>query len=132
MEKNMNKRYVDIDDLLDYLLNKSNLDIGDDYYREFFEESLKKCCEEYIALTIPDVQVGQKVWAVTKDYNYELQKVQFFIKECHVIRIQIKKRMSFSVKGDSYYFATFTKNSIGKTIFFTEEDAKQRVEELYK
>jgi hypothetical protein len=51
----MNKRYVDIDDLLDYLLNKSDLDIGDAYYWKCFEESLKKCCEEYIAHTIPDV-----------------------------------------------------------------------------
>ena len=47
-EQLRNKRMVDADDLLDFLLNKRELVIGDDYYRNFFNEDLKKAFDEII------------------------------------------------------------------------------------
>lgn len=39
---------VDVDALLDFLLNETEITIGDDYYRDDFEESLKKEVEKFI------------------------------------------------------------------------------------
>lgn len=114
---------VDIDDLLDFLLNKRELVIGDDYYREFFNEDLKAAFKEYASITIPDVEIGQTVWVIREKYNLETQKIEHKIIECKVHKKTIKKKHTFSVRGAGYYIGTFTKNSIGKTVFFSEEDA---------
>lgn len=118
---------VDIDDLLDFLLNKRELKIGDDYYRDSFDEDLKKAFSEYVSMTVPDVEVGQNVWVIRKKYNCTEQKMEHEIIECKVHKKTIKTKYTFSVRGDRYYTGTFTKNSIGKTVFFSEEEAKEYV-----
>lgn len=119
----ISKRMVDIDDLLDFLLNKRELDIGDDYYRGFFNEDLKAAFKEYASMTVPDVEIGQTVWVIREKYNLDTQKIEHKIIECKVHKKTIKKKYTFSVRGAGYYTGTFTKNSIGKTVFFSEEDA---------
>ena len=123
-EQLTNKRMVDIDDLLDFLLNKRELIIGDDDYRESFNEDLREAFSEYASLIVPDVEVGQTVWVIRKKYNYTKQVMQYEIVECKVHKKTIKKKYTFSVRGERYYTGTFTKNSIGKTVFFSEEEAK--------
>lgn len=118
---------VDIDDLLDFLLNKRELVIGDDYYRERFNEDLIEAFKEYTSMTVPDVEIGQTVWVVRKTYSCSENKEQYEIIECKVHKKTIKKKYTFSVRGGRYYTGTFTKNSIGKTIFFSEEEAKEYV-----
>ena len=123
-EQLIDKRMVDIDDLLDFLLNKRELVIGDDYYRERFNEDLIEAFKEYTSMTVPDVEIGQTVWVVRKTYSYSENKEQYEIIECKVHKKTIKKKYTFSVRGGRYYTGTFTKNSIGKTVFFSEEEAK--------
>lgn len=123
-EQLINKRMVDIDDLLDFLLNKRELIIGDDYYRERFNEDLIEAFKEYTSMTVPDVEIGQTVWVVRKAYNYAEDKEQYEIIECKVHKKTIKKKYTFSVRGEHYYVGTFTKNSIGKTVFFSKEEAE--------
>lgn len=53
-ERSVNKRMVDIDELLDFLLNKTEIDIGDDYYRDVFERSLKGKVEKFVAIVRGD------------------------------------------------------------------------------
>ena len=120
---------VDIDDLFDFLINKYEVDIGDDYYRNCFNESLKKAFDIYISTTVPDIKVGQTVWVIRKDYNYDKQKMEYEILKCKVHKKTIKSKYTFSVRGEYDYGGTFTKNSIGKTVFFTEEEALKALEE---
>ena len=127
-EQLIDKRMVDIDDLLDFLLNKRELVIGDDYYRERFNEGLIEAFKEYTSMTVPDVEIGQTVWVVRKTYNYSENKEQYEIIECKVHKKTIKKKYTFSVRSEHYYIGTFTKNSIGKTVFFSEEEAKKYVD----
>lgn len=68
-EQLIDKRMVDIDDLLDFLLNKRELVIGDDYYRERFNDDLLEAFKEYTSMTVPDVEIGQTVWIVRKTYS---------------------------------------------------------------
>lgn len=123
-EQLTSKRMVDIDDLLEFLLNKRELIIGDDYYRERFNEDLTEAFKEYASMTVPDVEIGQTVWVIREKYNLDTQKIEHKIIECKVHKKTIKKKYTFSVRGTGYYTGTFTKNSIGKTVFFSEEDAK--------
>ena len=120
---------VDADDLLDFLLNKRELVIGDDYYRNFFNEDLKKAFDEYISTTIPDVEVGQTVYVITDGrYDFENECRSKVIKECYVHKKTIKKKYTFSVRGiDEYYIGTFAKSSIGKTVLFSEEEAEKHL-----
>ena len=129
-EQLIDKMMVDIDDLLDFLLTKRELNIGDDYYRQFFNEDLNTAFSEYIATSIPDVEVGQYVWVITDgEYDYENRKYNKVIKPCYVHKKTIKKKYTFSVREiNSYYCGTFTKNSIGKTIFLSEEEARKYLE----
>ena len=46
---------VDVDEMLDFLLYKTEVYIGDDYYRDAFEESLRKEVEKFVATVVPDV-----------------------------------------------------------------------------
>lgn len=123
-EQLINKRMVDIDDLLNYILNVRGVDIGDDYYWDCFKESITKAFNEYISMTVPDVEVGQTVWVIRKEYSCVLQKMKTEIIECRVHKKTIKKKYTFSVRGEHYYVGTFTKNSIGKTVFFSKEEAE--------
>lgn len=70
-ERLIDKRMVDIDDLLDFLLNKRGLNIGDEYYMDVFEKDLKKAFNEYISMNIPEVKIGQTVWVISKYYSLE-------------------------------------------------------------
>lgn len=128
-EQLINKRMVDIDDLLNYILNASGVDIGDDYYWDCFKESITRAFNEYTSMTVPDVEVGQTVWVIRKEYSCALQKMKTEIIECKVHKKTIKKKYTFSVRGKKYYVGTFTKNSIGKTVFFSEEEAKKHIKE---
>lgn len=69
-------------------------------------------------LSDPDVEIGQTVWVINRDYHDV-----YSIKECHVYKKQIRARYTFSVRGRHCYCGTFTKNSIGKTVFFSKEAA---------
>lgn len=75
-EQLISKRMVDIDDLLDFLLNKRELIIGDDYYRERFNEDLTEAFKEYASMTVPDVEIGQTVWVIREKYNLDTQKIE--------------------------------------------------------
>lgn len=123
-ERLIDKRLVDIDDLLDFLLNKRGLNIGDEYYTDVFEKDLKKAFDEYILMNVPEVKIGQTVWVISKYYSLEEQKLKYKIIKSEVCKITIKSRYNFSVRGEHNYRGTFTKGSIGKTVFFSEEDAK--------
>lgn len=123
-EQLTNKRMVDIDDLLDFLLNKRELAIGDGYYRERFNEDLIDAFKEYTSMTVPDVVIGQTVWVIRKKYSCQSESFKYEIIKCEVHKKTIKQKYTFSVRGEHYYTGTFTKNSIGKTVFFSEEEAK--------
>ena len=123
-ERLIDKRMVDIDDLLDFLLNKRGLNIGDEYYMDVFENDLKKAFNEYISMNVPEVKIGQTVWVISKYYSLEEQKLKYKIIKSEVRKITIKSRYNFSVRGEHNYRGTFTKGSIGKTVFFSEDDAK--------
>ena len=111
------KRMVDIDDLMQYIAirtyknNDSCLLVGDlQRIKSLFDDYAEVNCQ-------PDVDVGDIVYTVSSTYcGYEIH-------ECRVTRKTIKARESFSVNGEYPYSATFTKNSIGKTVFFTIDDA---------
>lgn len=111
------KRMVDIDDLMQYIAtrtyknNDSGLLVGD-------LQRIKSLFDDYLETNYkPDVDVGDIVYTVSSTYyGYEIH-------ECRVTRKTIKARESFSVNGEYPYSATFTKNSIGKTVFFTLDDA---------
>ena len=114
----VNKRMVDVDELLDFLLNKTEVDIGDDYYRGVFEESLKIEVEKFIATVVPDVELGQTVWVITDgEYDFKAQKYSKVVKKCYVHKKTIKKKYTFTVRGDNFYVGSFVKSSIGKTVF---------------
>ena len=108
---------VDINDLMQYIAtrtyknNDSGLLVGDlQRIKSLFDDYLEANCK-------PDVDVGDIVYTVSSTYcGYEIH-------ECRVTRKTIKTRESFSVNGEYPYSATFTKNSIGKTVFFTLNDA---------
>ena len=118
------KRMVDIDDLMQYIAirtyknNDSGLLVGDlQRIESLFDDYLKTNYK-------PDVDVGDIVYTVSSTYyGYEIH-------ECRVTRKTIKARESFSVNGEYPYSATFTKNSIGKTVFFTLNDAINSVKNL--
>lgn len=123
-ERLVNKRMVDVDELLDFLLNKTEVDIGDDYYRGVFRGSLKRKVEKFVATVVPDVEVGQTVWVITDGgYDFKAQKYSKVIKKCYVHRKTIKKKYTFTVRGDGFYVGNFVKSSIGKTVFLTEGEA---------
>lgn len=120
----VNKRMVDVDEMLDFLLHKTEVYIGDDYYRDAFEESLRKEVEKFVATVVPDVEIGQTVWVITDgEYDFDAHKFLKVIKKCYVHRKSIKKKYTFTVRGDSLYIGNFVKSSIGKTVFLTEEEA---------
>ena len=123
-ERLIDKRMVDIDDLLDFLLNKRGLNIGDEFYMDVFEKDLKKAFNEYISMNVPEVKIGQTVWVISKYYSLEEEKIKYKIIKSEVRKITIKSRYNFSVRGEHNYSGTFTKGSIGKTVFFSEDDAE--------
>ncbi|EHG33265.1 hypothetical protein [Enterocloster clostridioformis] len=123
-ERLVKKRMVDVDEMLDFLLYKTEVYIGDDYYRDAFEESLRKEVEKFVATVVPDVEIGQTVWVITDgEYDFDTQKFSKVIKKCYVHRKTIKKKYTFTVRGDGFYIGNFVKSSIGKTVFLTEEEA---------
>ena len=111
------KRMVDIDSLMQYIAirtyknNDSGLLVGDlQRIKSLFDDYAEANCQ-------PDVDVGDIVYTIS--YTYDGYKIH----ECRVTIKTIKLRHSFSVKGTYPYSATFTKSSIGKTLFFTLDDA---------
>lgn len=119
-DKLINKQLVDIDELLQFL-SDNGFDIDDGVWNKH-EMSLREVFDEYKKNTIPDVEIGQTVWVISRDYHDI-----YSIKECHVHKKQIRARYTFSVRGRHYYCGTFTKNSIGKTVFFSKEAAIESV-----
>lgn len=110
-----NKCIVDIDKLLKYLLD-NGFDINDGVFNKY-EKSLKEVFDEYRKSIVPDVEIGQTVWVVSKS------RKEYLLRKCYVHKKQVRSRHSFSVKGKYCYYGTFTKNSIGKTVFFSKEAA---------
>lgn len=119
-DKLINKQLVDIDELLQFL-SDNGFDIDDGVWNKH-EMSLRELFDEYKKNTIPDVEIGQTVWVISRDYHDI-----YSIKECHVHKKQIRARYTFSVRGRHCYCGTFTKNSIGKTVFFSKEAAIESV-----
>lgn len=115
-DKLINKQLVDIDELLQFL-SDNGFDINDGVWNKH-EMSLREVFDEYKKNTIPDVEIGQTVWVISRDYHDI-----YSIKECYVHKKQIRTRYTFSVRGRYCYCGTFTKNSIGKTVFFSKETA---------
>lgn len=115
-DKLINKQLADIDELLQFL-SDNGFDIDDGIWNKH-EMSLREVFDEYKKNTIPDVEIGQTVWVISRNYHDI-----YSIKECHVHKKQIGARYTFSVRGRYYYCGTFTKNSIGKTVFFSKETA---------
>ena len=128
-DKLVNKRLVDIDALMSYLENDTDLGYASD-----FMASLQIAVDNFIATTVPDVDVGQTVFVITDgNWNKESQKYDKCIIKGYVHKKTIKKRYTFSVRkknNDGHFWCggTYTVNSIGKTVFFTEEDAKKALE----
>lgn len=86
--------------------------------------TVKDLVNKYLNKNVPQVSVGQEVWVVN---GYD--KHWYIIKGC-VTRVQLKKTYSFAVHYNGRNAgAAYSKNSIGKTVFFTEEDAKKAIEE---
>ena len=105
---------------------------GDKFVEFVFRETndtdltntVKNLVNEYLNRRVPQVSLGQEVWIVN---GYD--KHWRIIKGC-IVRIQFKKKYSFVVHYiDWRVGAAYSKNSIGKTVFFTEEDAKKAIEE---
>lgn len=101
-DKLINKQLVDIDELLQFL-SDNGFDIDDGVWNKH-EMSLREVFDEYKKNTIPDVEIGQTVWVISRDYHNI-----YSIKECHVHKKQIRSRYTFSVRGRHYYCGTFTK-----------------------
>lgn len=122
-EKLVNKRMVDVDALMDYLENDT--DLG---YESDFMSLLQNAVERFTSTTVPNVEVGQIVHVITDGaYDFESGKNKKIIIKCVVHRKTIKTKYTFSVRGRKGYYnynGNFTLSSIGKTVFFKEEDAK--------
>lgn len=88
-------------------------------------ETVKNLVNKYLNRNVPQVSVGQRVWIV----NGYAQN--WYIVKGYIARVQLKKKYSFAVYYDGWSKrgAAYSKNSIGKTVFFTEEDAKKAIEE---
>ena len=89
-DKLINKQLVDIDELLQFL-SDNGFDIDDGVWNKY-EMSLKEVFDEYKKNTIPDVEIGQTVWVISKDYHDI-----YSIKECHVHKKQIRASRSLPV-----------------------------------
>ena len=113
-DKLINKQLVDIDELLQFL-SDNGFDIDDGVWNKY-EMSLREVFDEYKKNTIPDVEIGQTVWIISRDYHDV-----YSIKECHVHKKQIRARYTFSVRGRHYYCGTFTKNSIARLYTFQKK-----------
>lgn len=130
----VDENLVDMDELLKFLLNEYNIVIKDKKYREQKKEDLINWFEFYKnnISDVPNVKIGQTVWVVKGDYSCEKERRVFDVIECVVSKKTIKKRYNFTVTGEHYYIGTFTKSSIGKTVFFTEEEAKKKAKLMNK
>ena len=86
--------------------------------------TVKNLVNEYLNRRVPQVSLGQEVWIVNGyDKHWRIIKGG-------IVRIQFKKKYSFVVHYNDWRGgAAYSKNSIGKTVFFTEEDAKKAIEE---
>jgi hypothetical protein len=128
-EKLVNKRMVDVDALMKYL---SDWMYFGEHHAKDVEESLYERTEEFISTVVPDVEVGQHVFVITDGkWDSTTQSHPKEVIECVVHRKTIKTKYTFSVRGHNhgnYYNGNFTLSSIGKTVFFTEEDAKKALE----
>lgn len=100
------KRWVDIDDLMKFVIKQSPT--------SEFSDNVKSIFDEYTSEVIPDIKIGQAVWVITNNN---------VVMKCHVIKMTFKSRFSFTVKGDRCYHASFVASSIGKRVFFSEEEA---------
>ena len=132
---NVYGRIVNIDDMLSYLSNKG-VDVDDNYYignkytlRELFDLYYKE------RSSAPEVKIGQTIWVIKTEYRLEQKDFEYKIIECEVRSIMLRERYSFSVtnkRGVNWYSATFTKNSIGKTVFLTQEGAEKFINDKQK
>lgn len=78
------------------------------------------------------LEVGQEVYAVTQWSKMS----DFEVIKCTINRKTIKTRKTITVKGryfnGSPYHGNFAENSFGKTIFLSEEEAKEACDKLNK
>ena len=75
-DKLINKQLVDIDELLQFL-SDNGFDIDDGVWNKH-EMSLREVFDEYKKNTIPDVEIGQTVWVISKDYHdIQLKNVMY-------------------------------------------------------
>lgn len=86
--------------------------------------AIKEMGDKYLNENIPKIAVGKNVWIIIRDGQ------SIHITKGQVIRIQFRKRYSFVVHYDTEGGAAYTKNSIGKTVFFTEEEALKALEKM--
>jgi len=80
-----------------------------------------------ISVKHTSVEIGQTVYVLRKNYKYDRNYntvIVHSILECKVTKKQIKTVASFTVKSNNDYYGTFRENSIGKTVFFTKEEAE--------
>jgi len=74
----------------------------------------------------PDIKVNDTVFVITK-YGFGNEEVI----ECKVTRLTYLSKFSFSVVGQyangNYYNANFTEKSIGKRVFFSQEEAEKHI-----
>ena len=124
-DKLVNKRMVDVDALITYLEEDTDFGYSSDI------GSLVVAIERFAENTVPDVEVGQTVYVITDGvWDDKLHKCDKTILECFVHKKTIKKRYTFSVRSHekgNWYNGTFTINSIGKTVFFSREDALSKL-----
>lgn len=109
MEKMINKKIIDSEGLIE-CFKKHHLET-------YSLDDIIDVIRSYTQTIVPDVNVGDTVWVIKEDY------ISRSIIECTVIRKTIKSRYTFTVKGLDFYYGTFTRNSIGKKVFYSEEDA---------
>ena len=91
---------------------------------EALTSEIKNLGDRYLKRNVPQVEVGQRVWIIS---GYQ----KHFIIKGQITRVQFKKKYSFAVHYDGRETgASYSKNSIGKTVFFTEEEALKALEEI--
>lgn len=116
MEKMINKKIIDSEGLIE-CFKKHPLET-------YSLDDIIGVIRSYTQTIVPDVNVGDTVWVIREHYDADsIDYISRTIIKCTVIRKTIKSRYTFTVKGFDFYYGTFTRNSIGKKVFYSEEDA---------
>lgn len=110
----VNERRLDSDEFVEFVARET--DDAD------LTGIIKDLLDKYLKRNVPQVTVGQEVWGI-RGYA-----TKWRVAKGHIAKVQLKKRYSFVIHYDgTERSAAYSKNSIGRLVFFTEEEAEKAI-----